>query len=121
MQTLQRLSIVDDDASIREALSRLLTLKGFDVVAYESAEDFLAQNTMTSSDLILSDVEMPGRDGFQLLRHLQDRNITTPVILMSGRHNLDNKQVRALGAAAFISKPFLSDDLLACIRMHIAS
>ena len=116
----QRLTIIEDDASIRDSLSRLLTLEGFDVVAFVCAENFLAQNNMTSTDLILCDVEMPGMDGFQLLRQLQDRNIHTPVILMSGRHNLDNKQTLALGASAFISKPFLVKDLLANIRAHIA-
>ena len=120
MQTLQRLAIVENDLSIRDSLSRLLTLKGFDVVAYGCAEDFLAQNTMTSTDLILSDIEMPGMDGFQLLRRLQDLNINTPIILMSGRHSLDNKQSLELGVAAFISKPFLFGDLLANFRMHIA-
>jgi FixJ family two-component response regulator len=112
MQITPRLSIIEDDIYLRDTLKKILLFHKFEVLTYCSAEDFLSRDSSEMTDLILSDINMPGMDGFQLLHRLQEQNNRTPVILMSGDYDLDNERVLELGASAFMSKPFHLNDLL---------
>jgi DNA-binding response OmpR family regulator len=120
MKISQQISIIEHDNYLRNTLKEVLIFYGFGVLTFRCAEDFLAQDNFGQIDLILSDVNMAGMDGFQLLRLLKNQNIKTPVILMSGSLVIQKENVLELGAAAFMPKPFRLTDLLGQIQLCIS-
>ncbi len=104
-----RLLIVDDDAQQRKTLSRILASLGYEVAVAESGQQALEATQRALPDLILSDITMPGMDGYELLARLKRDEATShiPVIMLSG---LDDTQsvVRCIeqGAEDHITKPF---------------
>jgi two-component system response regulator FixJ len=109
--------VVDDDIAVRQSLSFLLASDGLPVRLHESATAFLETVKDASAGCILTDVRMPGLDGIAFLRHLKDRGIALPVIVMTGHADVP-LAVEAMkqGAIDFIEKPFDDDLLLAAIR-----
>jgi diguanylate cyclase (GGDEF)-like protein len=114
--------VVEDDASSRRGYELLLRLSGYRVVAVANAEDALERLRTTSFDLIVSDVNMPRIDGFELVRQLRNESATrdVPIILLSAVADSQRK-VTGLdrGADDFLAKPVDVDELLARIRMHL--
>jgi two-component system response regulator FixJ len=113
--------IIDDQASIRHALSEMLTVFGFTVEAYESADTFLATLDRSCSGCIVADVRMPGTDGIELTRELARRRISLPVVLVSGHADVP-MAVAAIkaGAEDFIEKPIDDVQLVAAINRGLA-
>jgi two-component system, LuxR family, response regulator FixJ len=109
------IAVVDDDPSMRHALTRLLRASGFAARAYESAVEFLATLAERVPGCLIVDVQMPQMTGLQLHRHLTQRNVQIPTILMSGRGGEIGERCIAAGAVAFLSKPVHSPSLLAAI------
>ena len=109
--------VVDDDVAVRQSLSFLLASDGLPVRLHESASAFLDPVREAPSGCILTDVRMPGIDGIAFLRHLKERGIALPVIVMTGHADVP-LAVEAMkeGAIDFIEKPFDDDLLLAAIR-----
>ncbi|HEV2603718.1 MAG TPA: response regulator FixJ [Microvirga sp.] len=109
--------VVDDDVAVRQSLSFLLASDGLPVRLHESASAFLETVREAPSGCILTDVRMPGIDGIAFLRHLKERGIALPVIVMTGHADVP-LAVEAMkeGAIDFIEKPFDDDLLLAAIR-----
>jgi two-component system response regulator FixJ len=109
--------VVDDDVAVRQSLSFLLASDGLPVRLHESASAFLDTVREAPAGCILTDVRMPGIDGIAFLRHLKERGITLPVIVMTGHADVP-LAVEAMkeGAIDFIEKPFDDDLLLAAIR-----
>ena len=108
--------IVDDDRDLREALSQTLELAGYHVSA---AAAFIAAKDHITRDfpgVVVSDMMMPGRDGFHLLDYARSIDADLPVILLTGQGTVPTA-VKALdeGAFAFLEKPCASADLLACV------
>ena len=112
--------VIDDDDAIRDSLARLLRLEDIAVRKYASAQDFLDVLPLEAEGggCVISDVQMPGMDGIELLRQLQGRAFELPVILMSGRAGHDSA-ARGLGAADFVEKPFAAETVLTAIRQVI--
>ncbi|HJD07494.1 MAG TPA: response regulator, partial [Candidatus Sutterella merdavium] len=79
---LQRIRIVDDDESLREAIAFVLEGEGYAVVEYESAEDFLARDDLRTPGCLLLDVKMPGISGLGLFERLREAGVTLPVIFL---------------------------------------
>jgi excisionase family DNA binding protein len=98
--------IVDDDDRLREFVRANLELEGYSVVEGANAEEGLAAVEEQAPDLILLDVMMPGVDGWEMLRRVQERHGvgSIPVIMFSGK--VDEADVAARGAQGFIGKPF---------------
>ncbi|MGZ8289843.1 MAG: response regulator transcription factor [Telluria sp.] len=98
--------IVDDDAAMRTALSRLLAAGGFGVRAHDSAAQFLAAPPPSAPGCILLDVNMPGLSGLQLQDHLAQVGNPLPIVFLTGDGNIA-MSVRAIkaGAEDFLSKP----------------
>jgi FixJ family two-component response regulator len=97
--------VVDDDDAVRDSLDLFLTLKGFDVVGFNSAKAVLETTELDPSLLIL-DVNMPDIDGFGLLQELRERGNLAPVILMTGLGDGDvRSRAERAGVAAFFDKP----------------
>jgi len=111
------LVVVDDDASIRRALKRQLQILGFDVVDFQSAEEFLTSKFPTGDACMLLDVYMPGMNGIELCRHLASAGLYLPTILISGREDEQTKRLmREAKPVATLFKPFDEVDLLRALR-----
>ena len=118
MNTLQgTVFVVDDDASMRKALTRLCQSAGCRVKAFASARDFLDSEPAESPTCLVLDVRMPGLSGLDLQSELATRNIRTPIVFITGHGDIP-MSVRAMkaGAVDFLTKPFRNQDLLAVIQ-----
>ena len=113
------LLIVDDDAGIRESLCEELRAAGYEAVSADGGRSGLASFRVHLPDLVLTDLAMPGLDGFQLIEAVR-RFSQTPILVISVRGGDDDK-IRALdlGADDFVTKPFSIPELLARIRAQL--
>jgi DNA-binding NtrC family response regulator len=109
--------VVDDDASIREAVKGMLQAEGLRVETYGSAEEFLARTTIERPGCLVLDVELPGLSGLELQRELFRGEGRIPIIFLTGRGDIP-MSVRAIkaGAFEFLTKPFDPDDLLDAVQ-----
>jgi excisionase family DNA binding protein len=106
--------VVDDDARLREFLRVSLEASGYSVSEAAGGEQALAAIADERPALVLLDVVMPGVDGWQLLRRLEERHGSIPVIMFSGQVDEASAQAAAEGGArGFIGKPFDPQELLA--------
>ena len=112
--------VVDDDASARGALTRMLRIAGFEVCGYGSALEFLAAGRDTRGCLVL-DVGLPGMSGVELQTVLGMVDESLPIVFLTGRGDIETS-VRAMksGAVDFLTKPVKRDMLLAAVRAAIA-
>jgi FixJ family two-component response regulator len=113
----RRISIVDDDASIREALKSLMRAVHFSVDAFASAEEFLASERVNDSACLILDVYLPGMSGFELQKHMNIERRGIPIIFITAHADESSRQ-RALkgGAIAFLSKPVRRETLFQAIE-----
>jgi two-component system, LuxR family, response regulator FixJ len=114
--------VVDDDASVRDALSVMLTLEGFQVFGFGDGESFLTAVRQHQPDCIILDVHMPGRSGLDILKELHQRQNAIPLFIISGQGDIP-MAVDAIknGALDFIEKPFHAETLVTRIREAIAA
>jgi excisionase family DNA binding protein len=107
--------IVDDDPRIREFVRVNLEMDGYVVREAGNAEEGLAALEEQPPDLILLDVMMPGVDGWEMLRRMQERHGmgSIPVIMFSGQVESSDDDAQARGAQGFLGKPFNPQDLIA--------
>jgi FixJ family two-component response regulator len=113
--------IVDDDESVREALSSLIRSIGLNVEVFASAPAFLAhQRAPGIPACLVLDVRLPGLSGLDLQRELSKSGATIPIIFITGHGDIP-MSVRAMkaGAAEFLPKPFREQDLLDAIRASL--
>lgn len=111
--------LVEDDRALREALADTLLLGGHDYCAVGSAEEALQRAAQESFNLVVSDVNMPGMDGHELLSVLRVRHPQLPVLLMTA-HGAVERAVDAMrqGAADYLVKPFEPKALLDLVQRH---
>jgi len=109
--------VIDDQKAVREALREMLSVFGFSVETYESADSFLATLRDPQVGCIVADVRMPGTDGIELVRELARRKIRLPVVLISGHADVPMAVagIKA-GAEDFIEKPIDDAQLVAAIN-----
>ena len=111
------ISIIDDDCIVREAVADLLQSLGYEVTAFESAEDFLGSGSLTETSCIITDLQMRGLDGLELQSRLIVQGHPTPVIFITAfPQERFRKRAMNAGAVGFLSKPFAEDDLIACVE-----
>ncbi len=116
----RRISIVDDDASIREALQSLMRSVKFNVEAFASAEEFLASERVKDTSCLILDVYLPGMSGFELQSHLNAERLDIPIIFITAHADEVSRQ-RALkgGAVEFLGKPVRREPLFKAIQSAI--
>lgn len=118
----ERILVVDDDDDGRDALAALLEAHGYGVVRARDGSEALRTTERDSPSLVISDVVMPGVDGFELVRTLRARasSADVPVILLTG-HDETTRRVEGLdlGADDFLAKPVAPAELLARVRVHL--
>ena len=117
-RAVRRIAIVDDHEAVRGAVSSLLRSSGYATTGYDCAESLLAAQAQHASDCVISDLQMPGMSGVELLEQLRRDGCRVPLIVLTAFPEAAVRQ-RALlaGAAGFLSKPFQADELLHCVGM----
>jgi FixJ family two-component response regulator len=112
--------LVDDDAGVLKALSRLLRAKGYDVRLFASAEEFLERHDAAVAGCAVFDVSMPGLDGLALQQIFTADGNQRPIIFLTGKGDIP-KSVRAVkaGAIDFLTKPVSDKDLLDAIARAV--
>jgi FixJ family two-component response regulator len=110
------ISIVDDDESVRQGLSRLLTSVGFAVKAFASAEKYLSSDQLERPDCLILDIRMSGMSGIELQRQLVANHSEVPVVFITA-HEEETERVQALEGEArtVLIKPFSEEALLNAI------
>jgi FixJ family two-component response regulator len=99
-------SVIDDDESVRIAMSSLVRSLDWDVRLYASAEAFLASGGVGETVCIISDVQMPGMNGLDMYRHLREQGGTPPIIFISAfASDAMRRQALELGALCVLTKP----------------
>ena len=113
--------VVDDDEAVRGALSRLLRSVGYGIQSHATASEFLKEALPDAPGCIVLDVRMPGVSGLELQEHLNKRDVSLPLVLMSGHGDIP-MSVRAMkaGAVDFLTKPFRDQDMLDAVGSAIA-
>ena len=113
----ERIYLVDDDASILDALGMVFALEGFDVRAYSEPERFVADISALGPAPVILDVHMPGKSGFDVLKEIDAPNYGAPIFVISGQADIP-MAVHAIkqGAHDFIEKPFDADLVVARVR-----
>ena len=114
--------LIDDDPSVRKLLETSLSVHGFSVRSFTSAEAFLDAQLTDLAGCILLDVEMPGMNGLQLQQILSERDACIPIIFVTGHADVP-KSVSALKAGAFdfLEKPFSQKKLVEIIEQAFAA
>lgn len=112
--------IIEDDASLREAIDSLLRSVGLTTQTYGSVQAFLATKHPDVPGCLLLDVRLPGMSGLDFQTHLSDHNVHLPAIMMTGHGDIP-MTVRAMkaGAVDFLTKPFRDQDLLDAVAAAI--
>jgi two-component system, OmpR family, copper resistance phosphate regulon response regulator CusR len=115
---MPRLLVVEDQKKLLNSLQRGLTEEGFEVLTAATGEDAFYQATTQSPDLIVLDVMLPQRDGFQVLGDLRRHGFAKPIIMLTARGSIEDR-VHGLegGADDYLVKPFAFAELLARIRV----
>src|SRR5207253_7959808 len=109
--------LVDDDASVRKGVSRLLRSAGYRSEVFESASDFLARDQHTGPACVIVDVRMPGLNGIKLQETLIQRRREEQLIFITGHGDIPMcAQAMKAGAVDFLPKPFEPGELLKCVE-----
>jgi len=110
--------VVDDDPGLLLAVSDTLRAEGYDVATARRGADALVRVAETLPDLIISDIRMPGMDGYQLVRNLRSnaRTRLVPIVFLTAKdETADRIQGFRTGVDAYITKPFESEELAAIV------
>ncbi len=112
--------VVDDDPSVRSSLKFLLSTVGLQVESFDSADAFLRKTLPDAPSCLVLDVRLPGLSGLDFQRELTARNVTIPIIFLTGHGDIP-MSVRAMkaGAIEFLTKPFRDQDLLDAVRIAL--
>ncbi len=109
--------MIDDDASLRDALARLFRSVGLQVAAFASAPEFLRNKLSEGPSCLVLDVRLPGLSGLDFQAELAKANIDIPIVFMTGHGDIP-MTVRAMkaGAIEFLPKPFRDQDMLDAVQ-----
>ena len=112
-----RLLVVDDEASVREALALVLDLSGFEVATAADGREAIRALAIDSPDAVILDVLMPGLDGLEVCRRMRAVGDRTPVLMLTARTEV-SERVAGLEAGAddYLAKPFARQELIARLR-----
>ena len=113
--------VIDDDASMRSAISRLLGAVGIAVQTFSSGQEFLNSELADVGGCLVLDVRLPGLSGLDLQRELAARDIHYPIIFITGHGDIPmSVQAMKAGAVEFLTKPFRDQELLDAITQSLA-
>ena len=109
--------VVDDDSAIRDSLSLSLSLRGYHIAQFASAEDFLNAYDAAWAGCVVADIRMPGMSGLQMQAALAEMGSNLPVVIITGHGDVDSARAAFRGRAIdFLEKPFNDDSLVSAIE-----
>lgn len=112
---------IDDDASVRKGMARLLRSAGYESEVFASATDFLARSAHFGPSCVIVDVRMPGLNGIDLQEVLIQRRRAEQLVFVTGYGNIPMcARAMKAGAVDFLPKPFRADQLLECVERALA-
>ena len=114
--------ILDDDASVRKALKRLIKVAGFKAQTFGSAREFIDSGHYQSAGILVLDVRMPGMNGLELQKYLTDSGSDMPIIFITAHEDIQaRRKALEAGAIDFIKKPFDDQTLLDGIQRALSN
>ncbi len=113
--------IIDDDDSVRKAVSRLLKAAGYEVCGYANSGEFLLSTPCAAPGCVILDIQMPGPNGLELQESLNKQSRHLPIIFLTGHGDIP-MSVRAMkaGAVDFLTKPVQRQELLSAVQNALA-
>jgi FixJ family two-component response regulator len=109
--------VVDDDPAIRDSLSLSLSLRGYHIAQFASAEDFLQAHDPSWAGCVVADIRMPGMSGLQMQAALAERASKLPVVIITGHGDVNSARAAFRGHAIdFLEKPFEDEHLISAIE-----
>ena len=108
-------AVVDDDPSVLRSLELLLESAEYAVRQFSSGRELLDSGCVTEVDCLISDIDMPGMEGYALLRAVHTARPALPVILITGYPDTLQDPARTGGGQRYFTKPFTGPDLLAAV------
>jgi FixJ family two-component response regulator len=119
---LTSIAVVDDDASIRAATDSLLRSRGYAVLTFESAEDFLRSAELKGTSCVITDVRMPVMGGIELQAILRAQGCTVPFIFITAfPEDVVRTQAMNGGATCFLTKPFDAPTLMKYVEIALSA
>lgn len=114
------MAVIDDDESVRKALTRMLRTAGLEILTFSSAQDFFAAEEKEQISCVIADLRMPGIDGLQLQNALKERMPRVSIVFLTGHADVSSS-VRAMksGAIDFLEKPVKRAELLEAIERAV--
>jgi CheY-like chemotaxis protein len=117
-----RVLVVDDQRVVRQYLQFVLQRAGYDVVLASDGEQGIQALAARGVDLVLTDLKMPGMDGFDVLRYVRQSPRPVPVVLMTAYGSPEMaEEARRLGAFAYLAKPFEFESLRQILRQAMVA
>ena len=117
VSTVCKIALVDDHEPVRAGLSSLLRSYGYATAGFDSADSLLALPTLEGFRCVISDLQMPGRNGLELLEKLRSDGNQVPFILLTAFAEMPvRKRALQAGACSVLSKPFDANELMRCLR-----
>lgn len=113
-----RILVIEDEENLNDIITKKLKMEKYGVDSCFNGTDALDYIFSTEYDVVVSDIMLPGIDGFEILRTIRERGIKTPVLLLTARDGIEDR-VKGLdyGADDYLVKPFAFDELMARIRV----
>lgn len=117
---MNKILIVDDSKDIRDILSKMLSLMGFEAAVASNGNEALNLFLADSFDLVLTDLEMPDLDGWTLALHIKDKSPNTPVVMMTGSEK-EAVMERLKGSCidSILFKPFMLEDIQETVHIML--
>jgi len=117
---MQTILVVEDNPDMRTAVAEVLEGNGFKVIKADSAEKALVADSLLDIDLGVIDINLPNKNGFELVEELREIEIDAPLIAITARHSLKDR-IRGLenGFSDYVVKPFDMNELLARVHAHL--
>jgi len=117
MFAMKRILVIEDEPQMLLGLRDNLELEGYDVQTAADGDEGLHKAASTSPDLVILDIMLPKRNGFDVCRELRARNLSTPIVMLTARSAETDKVLGLeLGADDYVTKPFSITELLARVR-----
>ena len=114
-----RVLLIEDEPNIIEAINFILSRDGFDVVTHSNGHDAIDAVRDRAPDMIILDVMLPGRSGYEILEELRADSVYSeiPVLMLTARgQTRDREMAHKAGASRFMTKPFANSDVLNAVR-----
>ena len=114
------ISIIDDDASMRDAVRRLIKSLGLNANTFASAEEFLQSDCVRDTSCVITDMQMPGLNGAELQGKLIAQDVNVPMIFVTAFPEDElRRRVLDAGAIGFLSKPFDEEHLIGYLNVAL--